>query len=54
MFALVTLQSKATLYVLQISLYYAVFEQCQKAGTQFVQTIAELASRPQTIDRMPV
>ena len=53
MFALVTLQSKATLYVLQISLY-AVFEQCQKAGTQFVQTIAELASRPQTIDRMPV
>lgn len=32
--------------------FSAVFEQYQKARTQFVQTVAELASRPQNIETL--
>lgn len=32
--------------------YYAVFEQYQKARTQFVQTVADLASRPQNTETL--
>ena len=31
---------------------YTVFEQYQKSRTQFVQTVAELASRPQNIETL--
>jgi len=35
-----------------IIFYFSVFEQYQKARTQFVQTVAELASRPQNIETL--
>lgn len=33
-------------------LYFAVFEQYQKARTLFVQTVSELATRPQNIETL--
>lgn len=35
-----------------VSIICIVFEQYQKARTQFVQTVAELASRPQNIETL--
>ena len=35
-----------------LSTPFTVFEQYQKARTQFVQTVAELASRPQNIETL--
>ena len=37
---------------LKFFLFPSVFEQYQKARTQFVQTVAELASRPQNIETL--